>query len=34
MNILVKVKVPKNLTAKERELLKELAKEGGQQVNG
>lgn len=33
MNILVKVKVPKSLTAKERELLKELAKEGGQQVN-
>ena len=33
MNILVKVKVPKSLTAKERELLKELAKESGQQVN-
>lgn len=29
MNILVKIKVPRTLTAKERELLKELAKEEG-----
>ncbi|MCR5336863.1 MAG: molecular chaperone DnaJ [Synergistes sp.] len=29
MNILVKIKVPRTLTAKERELLKELAKEAG-----
>ena len=33
MNILIKVKVPKSLNDKERELLKELAKETGQQVN-
>ena len=32
MNILVRVKVPKTLTAKERELLTQLAKETGQQV--
>ena len=32
MNILVRVKVPKTLTAKERELLMQLAKETGQQV--
>lgn len=33
MNILVKVKVPRTLSARERELLAELAKETGQQVN-
>ncbi len=32
MNILVKIKVPKTLTEKERDLLLKLAKEGGQQV--
>lgn len=32
MNILVRVKVPKTLTAKERDLLMQLAKETGQQV--
>ncbi|MEG1603653.1 MAG: molecular chaperone DnaJ [Cloacibacillus sp.] len=34
MNILVKVKVPKTLTEKERSIIRELAKETGQQVNG
>ncbi|MCF0248006.1 MAG: J domain-containing protein, partial [Synergistes sp.] len=33
MNILVKVKVPKTLSAKDRELLKEMAKEHDWQVN-
>ena len=34
MNILVKIKVPRTLTAKERELLKELAKEEGTETAG
>lgn len=33
MNILVKVKVPRGLSAKEKELLKKLAEEMGQKVN-
>lgn len=33
MNILVKVKVPRSLSAKEKELLKKLAEEMGQKVN-
>ena len=34
MNIIVKVKVPKTLTDKERTILRELASETGSQVNG